>query len=264
MNSSQELISEISGTICTITINREAKRNAVTPEMLLRLAGTLEDLREADVYCVVIRGAGEKAFSAGYDISSIGKQEGEMMRDYRDDHPLVIANKAIESFPYPVIAMINGHAFGGALELALACDIRIAADHALYAMPPAKLGIIYPYSGIRKFINLIGLGNTKELFLSARTIDAERAKEIGLVNHVLPKNELEEFTLKMAEDITANAPLSLETMKYIMNSWQRSQALDPAEEQRVKELILLVDKSEDYKEGQKAFAEKRKPVFKGS
>ncbi|MGH7792713.1 MAG: enoyl-CoA hydratase-related protein, partial [Thermodesulfobacteriota bacterium] len=176
---------------------------------------------------------------------------------------LILASKAIENFPYPVIAMMNGHAFGGGLELALTCDLRIAVENALFGMPPAKLGVIYTYTGIRKFLNLIGLGYAKELFLTGRNIDAQRAEKIGLVNYVLPKSELEDFTYKLASEISQNAPISMSTMKQMMNSWQRNQLMSKSDEEQVKEMILKVQESEDYKEGQRAFAEKRKPKFKG-
>jgi len=260
----KELVTEQKDAICTITFNRPEKRNAVTPRLLNDLVVELKRLEADDsIKCVIITGAGEKAFSSGYDISAIGQHEDEMMRDYRGNHPLVAAVKAIEGFPYPVIAMINGHAFGGGLEIALTCDLRIATEKALFSMPPAKLGVIYTYTGIRRFINLIGVGHTKELFLLGRAINAERAQTIGLVNHVLPAEDLERFTYTMAMEIASNAPLSMKAMKEMINSWQKSQTLTPADEERVKELIMAVQESDDYVEGQKAFAEKRAPVFKG-
>jgi enoyl-CoA hydratase/carnithine racemase len=260
-----ELITEENDSVCTLTINRPEKRNSLTPNLLVEIASVLKSLeKEKKTRCLVIRGSGDKAFSSGYDISAIGKIKDDMMRDYTDDHPLIIASKAIESFPYPVIGMINGHAFGGGLELALTCDLRIAVDSALFGMPPAKLGVIYTYTGIRKFLNLLGLGYTKELFLTGRNIDAQRAEKIGLVNFVVPKSELENFTYRLATEIAENAPLSMSTLKRIMNSWQRNQLMSKSDEEQVKEMILKVQESEDYKEGQRAFAEKRKPKFKGT
>ena len=260
----KELIIEERDSVCTLTINRPEKRNSLTPNLLMEIDWVLKRLKkEKRTRCVVIRGSGEKAFSSGYDISAIGKIKDDMMRDYTDDHPLIIASKAIENFPYPVIAMINGHAFGGGLELALTCDLRMAVDNALFGMPPAKLGVIYTYTGIRKFLNLIGLGYTKELFLTGRNIDAQRAEKIGLVNYVLPKSELENFTYKLASEISENAPLSMKTMKEMINAWQRNQLMSKSDEEQVKEMILKVQESEDYKEGQRAFAEKRKPKFLG-
>ncbi|HSE84381.1 MAG TPA: enoyl-CoA hydratase-related protein [Thermodesulfobacteriota bacterium] len=264
MSDAKELIVEEKDGICTVTLNRPEKRNSLTPGMLLEIASELKKIQdEGNIRCVVIRGSGDKAFSSGYDISAIGKLKDDMMRDYTGDHPLIIASKAIESFPYPVIAMMNGHAFGGGLEIAVTCDLRISVDSALFGMPPAKLGVIYAYSGVRKFLNLIGLGYTKELFLTGRNIDAKKAEKIGLVNFVLPQSELEEFTYKLASEIAENAPLSMSTMKEMINAWQRSQTLSSGDEEIIKEMILKVQESEDYKEGQRAFGEKRKPKFKG-
>lgn len=260
----KELITEEKDSICTITLNRPEKRNLLTPSMLLKLDSELRRLKtDGEIRCVVIRGSGDKAFSSGYDISAIGKIKDDMMRDYIGDHPLIITSRAIENFPYPVIAMINGHAFGGGLELAMTCDIRISVDDALFAMPPAKLGVIYTYTGIRKFLNIIGLGYTKELFLTGRNTDAKKAEKIGLVNYIVPRPELEEFTYKLASEIRENAPLSMSTMKKMINSWQRNQSTSREDEELIKEMILEVQGSEDYKEGKRAFTEKRRPKFQG-
>jgi enoyl-CoA hydratase/carnithine racemase len=260
----EELIIEERGPICTITLNRPKKRNSLTPDLLIKLGSGLEGLKKENrVRCVVIRGSGDKVFSSGYDISAIGRIKDDMMRDYMDSHPLTIASNAIEGFPYPVIAMINGHAFGGGLELAVTCDLRVSSEGALFGMPPAKLGVVYSYTGIRKFLNLVGLGYTKELFLTGRNIDARRAERIGLVNYVLPQSELEEFTYKLASEISENAPLSMNTMKEMINSWQRNQLMNPYDEESVKGMILRIQESEDYKEGRRAFSEKRKPRFLG-
>ncbi|HEX3034475.1 MAG TPA: enoyl-CoA hydratase-related protein [Thermodesulfobacteriota bacterium] len=264
MSNTGELIIEEKDRICTITLNRPEKRNSLTPTMLLEIASGLKRIKdEGNARCTVIRGSGDKAFSSGYDISAIGKLKDDMMRDYTGNHPLIIAAKAIENFPYPVIAMINGHAFGGGLEITLSCDLRISVDSALFGMPPAKLGVIYAYSGVRKFLNLVGLGYTKEFFLTGRNIDAKKAEKIGLVNYILPQSELEEFTYKLASEISENAPLSMSTMKEMINAWQRNQTFSSEDEETIKEMILKVQESEDYKEGQRAFAEKRKPKFQG-
>ncbi len=264
MSEGKELLIEDKDFISTITINRPEKRNSLTPEILLEIGTELKRLKDqGKTRCLVIRGSGDKAFCSGYDIAAIGKIKDDMMRDYRGNHPLILASKAIENFPFPVIAMINGHAFGAGLEIALTCDIRISVDSALFGMPPAKLGVIYPYSGIRRFINLIGIGYTKELFLSGRNIDAQMAQKIGLVTHVLPKTEIEEFTYKLGYEICENAPLSIRTLKGMINAWERNQPLRSQDEETIKEMILKVQESEDYKEGQRAFSEKRKPKFQG-
>lgn len=263
MTSCSDLLVEEKDLVCTLTLNRPEKRNLVTPTMLLKIDDELKRLdHDGKVRCVVIRGAGDKAFSSGYDIAAIG--ENDMMRDYEGEHPLTIAGNGIENFPYPVIAMINGHAFGAGLELAVSCDYRVCVEDARLGMPPAKLGVIYTYTGIRKFLNLIGIGYTKEMFLIGNPIDASKALSIGLVNEVKGRPEIEEYTYSLADDIASNAPLAMKTMKYTINKWQRNQKLDAADEETLKQMILEVQSSSDYREGQRAFSEKRKPLFKGS
>lgn len=262
MNKYQELKIEIENWICKIILNRPNKRNALTPSLLISLKEVIEEIAtNNEIRCLIITGAGEKAFSSGFDINSIG--ENDMLRDYDENDPLNNAMISIENYPYPVIAMINGHAFGAAMELAASCDIRICVDSAKLGMPPAKLGVTYTYSGIRKFINLIGLGNTKEMFFIGNTIDSKMAKKIGFINYVVSKDELESVTMKLAEQITDNAPLSIQTMKKMINSWQNSQTLSTKDDKDIKGLLKKVQQSEDYKEGKAAFTEKRKPVFKG-
>jgi len=259
----KELIVEEKGAVCTLTFNRPEKRNLLTPGMLLELSTQLERLKDENkVRCVVIRGSGEKAFSSGYDISAIGKND--MIENHEGKHPVSIAIKSIENFPYPIMAMINGHAFGAGLEIAVTSDIRIATNNCLFGMPPVKLGVVYTYTGVRRFINLIGPGYTKELFLIGNPISVERAEKIGLVNFSMPETELEDFTNNIASDIAENAPLSLKAIKEMTNIWQRNQIPNPKDEELIKQLTVSVQESEDYKEGQRAFAEKRKPEFKGT
>jgi len=248
--------------ICFITLNNPDKRNLLTISMLKKLTGLFNKLSDTDeIRCVVINGQGGKAFSSGYDISAI--KNDDMMREFTSGHPLEECFKAIENFPYPVIAMINGHIFGAGLELAVTCDIRICADHVKLGMPPAKLGVVYSYSGTKKFLNLIGPSNTRELFLTGRAINAERAEKMGLVNHTIPNEYLNQFTTEMAEEISNSAPLSLKTMKQLVNIWQRNQTTTIEDKELIKTLFKEVQNSEDYIEGQKAFEEKRKPIFKG-
>ena len=262
MPDKNELIVEDRGAVCTIVFNRPEKRNLLTPGMLLGLEKALGRLgNEGKTRCVVIRGAGDKAFSSGYDISSIGKDD--MIKNHSGENPLPKAVKSIENFPYPVIAMLNGHAFGAGLEIAATCDIRTAATGALLGMPPAKLGVIYSYRGVKTFLNLIGPGYTKELFLTGRPVDTGRAERMGLVNYSLPAADLEKFTYDLAGEITENAPLSVKGLKEMAKVWQRNQAIRPEDEELLRKLTLTVQESEDYKEGQRSFAEKRKPVFKG-
>lgn len=247
--------------IITITLNNPKKRNALSPIMLseIREALTQEKLIEG-TRCAIIKGTGNNIFSSGYDITSI--RDDDMMREFRKGHPLEECLGVIEDFPYPVIAMMNGHTLGAGLELAVTCDIRVCVNTAKMGIPPAKLGLVYSYSGTKKFLNLIGIANTKELFLTGNTINAARAEEIGLVNYIISKNEIEKFTNNLAAEISHNAPLSLSTMKKLINIWQRNQDIKPEDEKLIKKLFQKVQNSKDYKEGKSAFEEGRKPIFK--
>jgi enoyl-CoA hydratase/carnithine racemase len=165
--------------------------------------------------------------------------------------------------PYPVIAMLNGFAFGGACDLAVACDLRIAADDIQMGMVPARLGMVYFPDGIQRFIRTIGWPNTKEMFFTARRYKADQLKAMGLVNYLVSREDLESVTYGLAEEIAQNAPLSLKGMKRIMNLLATSEDLDAPALAEARQLIEQAMSSRDLKEGQAAFLEKRKPNFKG-
>ncbi|MGD0624551.1 MAG: enoyl-CoA hydratase-related protein [Thermodesulfobacteriota bacterium] len=251
--------------IATLIFNRPEKRNALSPLMLFQFADTLKQLKEeGEVRCLVIRGAGDKAFSAGYDISELPTNlTPEKAKVLKGKNPFRIGLQALIDFPYPVIAMLNGHAFGGGGELATACDIRIAAATARLSMPPAKLGIVYHWAGIIRFINIVGLANAKEIFFTGRAYEASRAREMGWVNYVVPPDQLASFTYQMAQEISENAPLSLMGLKMIFHKCLEYQKIDPQTAEEMESLRDRAFRSEDLLEGQRAFMEKRKPVFKG-
>jgi enoyl-CoA hydratase/carnithine racemase len=177
-------------------------------------------------------------------------------------HPFQDAIEALDAYPYPVIGQLNGHAIGGGLELALACDIRIAAGGIKLGMPPAKLGLIYSHTGLRRFIDVCGPANTAELFYVGRNVDADRAERMGLVNEVVDAALLDEHVLDLAAEIAANAPLSLAGNKRVI----RTLLAQPLPDEVERELIELREscfRSEDFREGVRAFAEKRKPRWQG-
>lgn len=260
MAESKDILVRIENSVCTLTLNRLEKRNSLTPNSLKLLRDELTRLgKNPDIRCVVIRGSGDRAFCSGYDIDSISDEEIAI----ENGHLLTEAMRAVKSYPLPVIAMINGHAFGAGLELAVACDIRVCVAEAKLAIPPAKLGVTYHYGGIKQFLNLVGPGFTRELFLTGNPVSAERALEKGLVNHIVKRDELEEFTYGLAEGISENAPLSMISMKKMINIWEEGNPLSEENEELIRSLLVKVRKSSDSKEGKKAFLEKRKPVFKG-
>lgn len=258
--SNNELLVEIKDFICTITINRPQRRNALNAQVLTGLGDTLNSIKERkDVRVVILRGSGEEAFSSGMDLlSSREGGEGE-----RRKSALPYARESIIACPCPVIAMAFGYVAGAGCDLAVTCDFRIAADSAQFAMPPVKLGLVYDYKAVQRFINLVGLGNTKELFLTGKFVDARKAKEIGLVNHIAPKDDLVAFTLSFAREMTGNAPLAMAGTKMAIAKLLAYQNLPPQMEAEIQAITDRCWQSEDAKEARKAFAEKRKPVFKG-
>ena len=205
----------------------------------------------------MIRGSGD-VFSAGYDIGNLSEQEFEESAEKLVAHPFHDAIEALEAYRYPVIAQINGHAIGGGLELALTCDIRIAASGVKMGMPPAKLGLIYSHTGLAKFIDVCGPANTAELFFVGRNIDSERAHEMGLVNEVSTPTGCRSACSTWPARSPSNAPLSLAGNKRMLRELRALRL--PAELER--ELVELREScfaSEDFREGVQAFAEKRKP-----
>ncbi len=244
--------------VARLTIANPERRGALDHDILDALA---EHARTLDARCLVIRGSGP-LFSAGYDIGNLEGRQFEETAERLVAHPFPAAIEALEAYAYPVVAEVNGHAIGGGLELALTCDIRVAARGVRMGMPPAKLGLIYSHTGLAKFIEVCGVANTAQLFFVGATVEADRAHEMGLVNELVDGDELEERVLELAGEIAANAPLSLEGNKRVIRTL-RTQPL-PAEVER--ELIELREscfRSEDFREGVRAFAEKRKPRWQG-
>ena len=260
-----ELILERLEGFCALTINRPEKMNSLSPDLLLKIKEVLDSLSgDRAIRAVVITGAGDKAFSAGYDFSAFPtKVTPESKDNWKKNIYLEACVESISFYTYPVIAMINGYSFGGGCELAISCDIRIASDKATFCMPPAKLGLVYSPQGIKNFINIIGFAHTKEIFFTGRRFDAQRAKEIGLVNHVVPSTDLKAFTYDMAQEISENAPLSLSAAKLTISKFMNLAQLSEKDEEVIGALRLRAFESHDLKEGRRALKEKRKPRFRG-
>jgi enoyl-CoA hydratase/carnithine racemase len=244
--------------VVRLRINHPQRRGALDHEILDKLAETVGEL---DTRCLILTGT-DPMFSAGYDLGNLEGQEFEQDAERLVAHPFHAALEALEGYPYPVVAQVNGHAIGGGLELALTADIRIAARGVKLGMPPAKLGLIYSHTGLKKFLELCGPAHTSELFHVGRNVDADRGAEIGLVNHVVEPEELEQSALEAAGEIAANAPLSLSGNKRILREL-RAGPLTPEQEQQLVELRESCFRSEDFLEGVRSFGEKRKPVWKG-
>ncbi|MSO41020.1 MAG: enoyl-CoA hydratase [Solirubrobacterales bacterium] len=249
--------------VARLTLNRPESRNALDHETLNVLAEAMPSLdRGIEVRCVVLTGAG-KAFSAGYDIAGIPDESFERDAESLVAHPFAAALEAVADHPWPVLAAINGHALGGGLELALSCDLRVCAAGAKLGMPPAKLGLIYGHTGLQRFIDTIGVPRTKELFLTGRNVDAARAEAIGLVNETVDDAEVESHSIELATEIAANAPLSMKGNKLAIDTLNSFKRLTPEQERELIELREFCFASEDFREGIRAFSEKRRPDWKG-
>ena len=253
------LLDEPADGVTRLTISNPERRGALDHEILDALAQTVRGL---EARCLVISGEGSM-FSAGYDIGNLDEQSFEQQAERLVAHPFHDAIEALDGYAYPVVAQVNGHAIGGGLELAVTCDMRVAARGVKMGMPPAKLGLIYSHTGVKKFLEVCGLANTNELFYVGSNVDAERAERMGLVNHVVEPDELENRVLELAGEIAANAPISLAGNKRILRTLREApSALSPELERELVELRESCFRTEDFREGVRAFGEKRRPVWR--
>ncbi len=255
----ETLLLEKRDRVAIITINRQEKLNALNIKTREEGALLLEQLRVDDsVGVVVFTGAGEKAFIAGADIGEFAGRTSITQRDVMMGRSLFTA---IDTFPKPVIAMINGFCLGGGCELALACDIRVASASSRFGQPEINLGIIPGGGGTQRLTRLVGEGKAMEMILTGEIIDATTAFNIGLVNHVVPPDQLEAKTMEIANRIADKSPIALQLAKEAVKLASRSN-LDEGLRREV-DLFALCFSTEDKNEGVSAFLEKRKPVFKG-
>jgi enoyl-CoA hydratase/carnithine racemase len=245
--------------VTRLKISNPQRRGALDHSILDALASVLPTL---EARCLILTGEGE-TFSAGYDLGGL---EGEMLPEEADRlvaHPFAAALDAVEAYPYPTVAALNGHAIGGGLELALACDLRMAAGTISVGMPPAKLGLVYSHTGIRKFIDAIGAARTRELFLVGRRIGARTAHDWGLVNFLVSPGRLEPESLSLAQEIAANAPIAQRGNKQVIRAVVDAEAaLDEDAETALIDLRRGSLASEDFRDAVRAFAEKRRPVWR--
>jgi enoyl-CoA hydratase/carnithine racemase len=249
--------------VVRIRISNPERRNALDHEILDTLAETLPRLDHGiETRCVLITGA-PPAFSAGYDLTAIPGETFERDAEALVAHPFHDAMEALAAHPWPTVAAINGHCLGGGLELAMTCDLRICAAGAKLGMPPAKLGLVYSHTGLRKFLDTLGLARTKELFLTGRNFTAERAEQIGLVHEVIDDDTFEAAAVELAAGIAANAPLSMRGNKRAIEVLNANPMLSEQQEAGLIALRESCFSSADLREGVEAFAEKRKPNWRG-
>jgi len=258
-----KMLSRKEGGVGYLIFNNPERHNAVSLEMWEAAAGILAEFAKDDaIRVVVLTGAGGKAFVSGADISKFEKERSS--KEAIDRYNVVVdeTSTAIYEFPKPTIAMIRGYCIGGGMGLALCCDLRICSDNSKFAVPAAKLGLGYGFKGIKKLVDVVGPSFAKEIFYTARQFTAEEAKVMGLVNRVVPTDELEAYVQNYADTISGNAPLTVNSVKYIVGETVKSASERNLD--RCDELVSECFASNDYKEGRKAFMEKRKPQFTGS
>jgi enoyl-CoA hydratase/carnithine racemase len=254
------LLDEPAPGVARLTISNPGRRGALDHPILDGIAQTMPTL---SARCVILTGEGG-IFSAGYDIGDLPDEVFVDEAERLVAHPFTAAIDAVEAYPYPTLAALNGHAIGGGLELALSCDLRIAAASVELGMPPAKLGLVYSHTGIRKFIDAIGAPRTRELFLLGGRIDAGTAHAWGLVNRLAHPDHLADEAVQLAAELAGNAPLAQRGNKRVIREVLNAQAkLGSDVERELIELRRECFSSEDFREGVRAFAEKRKPEWRG-
>ena len=255
---SDEILKAVVDGIATVTLNRPDKRNAMNAAMLLALRGAFEELdARRDVRVVVVRGAGP-AFCAGMDLREMEAQRGALGDP---DQGVVAILQRVEASRHPTVALVHGDAIAGGCELALHCDLRVAAEGARLGMPLARIGLVVPFPLAQKLVEVIGPAHTRHLLFTGRLIDARRALEIGMVHQVVAAAEVEPATQALARAIAANAPLALAGMKATIQRALVGRERIPHDDLDAR--ALAARQSDDASEGRRAMLEKHAPAFRG-
>jgi enoyl-CoA hydratase/carnithine racemase len=250
------------GPIATVVINRPKLRNAISLAMWTEIARVTERLAKDDsVRAIVYRGAGRDAFASGADISEFRENRKDTATALRYNEQTGAAYRGIHDCPKPTVAMIFGFCMGGAMAIAMACDLRFAAEGSKFGIPAAKLNIIYPADSVGQLVDLVGPAYARDILYSARTVGDREALAMGFIQRLLPPDELETYTYDYLRQVAENAPGSVRgsklTIQYCL------QGLNGERRKRLTELAIEAFESEDYREGTRAFLEKRAPKFQG-
>ena len=244
-----------------ITLNHAEKRNALSETLIEEITTALAGFRTLDIRTVVLRAQpGVKVWSSGHDVNELPVRGRDPLGWY---DPLRVLIRSIQEFPAPVIGMIEGSVWGGACEVAVACDILITTPDAAFAITPAKLGLPYNLGGLMTLINMTPLPIVKEMLFTAQPLPAEQALNLGIINYIRPSDEIESFVLDTAQRIANNSPLSISSMKDSLRLLSSAHAVTPDLFEQIQGMRRIVYDSEDYQEGIRAFHEKRKPRFLG-
>ena len=263
MTQTDKMLARKEGGVGILTFNNPERHNAVSLEMWEATKRMLDGFAaDEDIRVVVLTGAGGKAFVSGADISKFASERATLEASRAYNVKSDAAYASVADFPKPTIAMIRGYCIGGGVGLAVCCDLRICSDNSRFAVPAAKLGLGYGYSGLKRLVDIVGASFAKEIFYTARQFDAHEAYAMGLVNRVVPAGELEAYVKSITDMISANAPLTIKAVKFTVGEMLKDESKRNLA--RSVELVEQCFASRDYTEGRTAFMEKRKPVFTGS
>jgi enoyl-CoA hydratase/carnithine racemase len=263
MAKTDKVLSRKEGGVGYVVFNNPARHNAMSLEMWAETGRVMEEFRKDDsLRCVVLTGAGNKAFVSGADISRFGEERSSEEAIATYNRTVEEASVALHAYPKPTIAMIRGYCIGGGLGIAMCCDLRIATEASTFAVPAAKLGLGYGHVGVKRLLDVVGPSFTKEIFYTARQFTAEEAKTMGLINRVLPDAELESYVQKYAATIAGNAPLTIKALKKVVGELLKDES--KRDVAGMESTVNACFKSKDYIEGRDAFMQKRKPVFTGA
>lgn len=257
----ERMIAQKEGSIGWMVFNNPERRNAVSVEMWEAIPVILDQMeKDPEIRIAVLKGAGDKAFVSGADISQFEQQRSTPEGIARYEEIGEAAWRRLATFPKPTMAMIRGFCMGGGMAIAACCDLRIASQSSRFAIPAAKLGLGYRVGGVKALVDLVGPAFAREILFTARQFTAEEAQGMGLIHRVLPEGELEAYVSQYCQTIAANAPLTIAACKRMIAEVTKPSGIDY---ELCHKLVAECFTSEDYKEGRKAFLEKRPPVFWG-